>query len=312
MIFSFIKQFKKKGVLGINARNGNYLFKYNQRRYFPLVDDKIKTKNLAQEHGIAVPELYGIIEYNSQLSKLAHLLAPYHQFVIKPAQGAGGDGIIVITGKFKEYFRRSNGSLISLDELQYHISCILSGNYSLGSHPDKAMIEYCIQADPVFEHICYQGVPDIRIIVLKGYPVMAMLRLPTRSSDGKANLHQGAIGVGIDLADGITHEGVWHDKIIDIHPDTLQPVANKRVPHWQKCLLLAAQCYEMTHLGYLGVDLILDREQGPLMIELNARPGLNIQLANHCGLEHKYKLIEQQTEKRTALERVIFSQEHLI
>jgi alpha-L-glutamate ligase-like protein len=114
--------------------------------------------------------------------------------VVKPAQGSGGDGILVITGRSKRkrnMFRRSSGLLISEAEIQHHLSNIISGQYSLSGNPDKALIEYCVHFDPIFAEVSYQGVPDIRVIVYRGYPAMAMVRLPTRASDGKANLHQG-------------------------------------------------------------------------------------------------------------------------
>ena len=47
---------------------------------------------------------------------------------------------------------------------------------------------------------------------------------------------------------------------------------------------IAACCYDAIPLGYLGVDLVVDAELGPMVLELNARPGLTIQLANRRGL----------------------------
>ena len=158
----------------------------------------------------------------------------------------------------------------------------------------------------------YEGIPDIRIITLLGYPAMAMLRLPTRISNGKANLHQGAIGVGIDLSTGKTLGGVFHNDTIDTHPDTLQPIAGIQVPYWDKILEIAAGCSELTGLGYLGVDIVLDKEHGPLMLELNARPGLNIQIANREGALKRYKMIEAQhaaTGKLSLGERIAFVRE---
>jgi len=49
----------------------------------------------------------------------------------------------------------------------------------------------------------------------------------------------------------------------------------------------------MTGLGYLGVDLVIDRDHGPLLLELNARPGLAIQLANHSGLFARLQLVDK-------------------
>jgi glutathione synthase/RimK-type ligase-like ATP-grasp enzyme len=34
----------------------------------------------------------------------------------------------------------------------------------------------------------------------------------------------------------------------------------------------------------VGVDLVIDVERGPLMLEVNARPGLQIQVINGEGL----------------------------
>jgi alpha-L-glutamate ligase-like protein len=155
------------------------------------------------------------------------------------------------------------------------------------------------------------------VIVLRGYPVMAMLRLPTRQSQGKANLHQGAIGVGVDLASGITLGGTWHNLRIERHPDTANPVSGVQLPFWEEFLQLASQSYELTGLGYLGVDLVLDRDGGPMILELNARPGLNIQIANDAGLMARCQVAEKEMERcrrlshqSTALERIQFCQQH--
>ena len=126
-------------------------------------------------------------------------------------------------------------------------------------------------------------------------------------------MHQGAIGVGIDLATGLTLGGVSHNDMIDFHPDTLNPIVGIKVPYWDKILDIAARCYELTHLGYLGVDIVLDKDQGPLLLELNARPGLNIQIANREGVLHRYQTIEKQVAgnsiRESAEKRVAFSQE---
>jgi alpha-L-glutamate ligase-like protein len=283
-MIKLLKQLQKAGVLGINRRNCEYTLAYNQRKLYPLVDDKLKTKQLARRANIAIPELYAVIEFERQLADLSRVLENHPDFVIKPAHGSGGDGIIVIVGRHKGMYRKASGQLIDIAELRHHISNVMSGIYSLGGQTDKALIEYRVKFDPVFEHISFQGIPDLRIVVFLGVPVMAMVRLPTRLSDGRANLHQGAIGVGIDIASGKTLTAVLNNKIVNEHPDTGNDVTNVEVPNWDKLLYLAASCYELTGLGYQGVDIVLDRDLGPLILEINARPGLNIQIANHAGL----------------------------
>ena len=288
------QRLRERGVLGINGRNALYTLMYNPRHLYPLVDDKLRTKRLADEAGIAVPRLYGVVEIEHQVQELAELLRPHQEFVVKPAAGSGGDGIVVVNGRSKGLYRKISGQLMDQAELGHHVSNILSGMFSLGGHPDKALVEYRVRFDPVFEAISFQGVPDVRIIVFRGIPVMSMVRLPTRMSDGKANLHQGAIGAGIDLASGRTLTAVWHNEIVDEHPDTGNPVTGVAIPHWGRLLELAARCYELTGLGYIGVDLVLDRDLGPLILELNARPGLNIQIANRGGLLDRLHAVERE------------------
>ncbi len=248
------------------------------------MDNKLLTKKLAEDFGIAIPKLYGVVEIEHQIEELSSLLYPYQEFVVKPAHGSGGEGILIISGRSHNHYRKLNGEIVTAEMLGHHISNILSGMYSLGGLPDKALIEYRIGFDPVFEKISYQGVPDIRTIVFRGLPVMSMVRLPTRLSDGKANLHQGAIGVGIDLCSGRTSKGVWHEDLIDTHPDIGHSIEDLQIPYWQDVLLYSARCQEMVGLDYIGVDMVLDVDLGPLMLEINARPGISIQLANKKGL----------------------------
>ena len=299
------------GILGMNRRNADYIMGFNPRSFFPRADDKFLTKRLALEHQIPTPPLYHVIECHGDVAKLDEALSDRPQFVVKPARGSGGGGIVLVTNRSTEGYIKPSGKVISREDLVYHISGILSGIYSLEGLEDRALIEGLVIPDPVFAAITYQGVPDVRIIVYRGVPLMAMARLPTRSSDGKANLHQGAIGVGIDLKSGRTLKGVHHSMVIDRHPDTGNPVSGISVPYWEKMLWMAARSSEMTGLGYMGVDLVVDRSQGPLLLELNARPGLAIQIANQDGLYGRLKKIDQIPPARfeTAETRVAWAME---
>lgn len=295
-MLSVAKKLRSTGVLGLNERNADFIMRLNPRRFYPRVDDKVKTKRLALTAGMAVPDLYGVIVHQAEVRDFAAIVADRDSFVIKPAQGSGGDGIFVVTGRStrkRDSFRLSSGVLISEGELQHHISNIVGGQYSLSGNRDKALIEYCVRFDPTFAEVSYQGVPDIRVVVYRGYPAMAMVRLPTRASDGKANLHQGAVGAGVDLATGTTLTGVLDDLLIEEHPDTGVPVAGLKIPQWDFILESSARGYEVTGLGYLGVDMVIDAERGPLILEMNARPGLNIQIANCIGLANRIARIEE-------------------
>jgi alpha-L-glutamate ligase-like protein len=284
------------GIMGLNERNADFILPYNPRRNFPQVDNKRHTKSLAMAAGIPVPRLYGVVEIVHEIERLNELLEPYEDFVVKPAHGSGGEGILIVTGRHNGRYRKAGGALADDDELGHHIANILGGMYSLGGLPDSALIEYRVRFDPIFEHVSFQGVPDIRTLVFRGVPVLAMIRLPTRLSDGKANLHQGAIGAGIDLATGCTFAGVWHESPIEHHPDTGGSVSGLQIPHWDDILALTAQCHDLAGLGFIGVDIVLDEHHGPMMLEINARPGLSIQLANKLGLLPRLRRIEGMRE----------------
>ena len=244
MILDGFHRLRGAGVLGMNSRNAEYIMAQNARSAYPVVDDKVLTKRLAEKFGIPIPELYAVVENHGSIASLPRVLDGLREFVVKPARGSGGSGIILIKGKTAE--------------------------------------------GPVFADVTSQeGVPDERIIVYRGVPVMAMVRLPTEASDGKANLHRGAIGAGIDIGSGVTLSAVHRSRIVDKHPDTDNPVSGIRLPHWDGILLMAAKATEMTGLGYLGADFVLDRERGPVLLELNARPGLAIQIANRTGLRER-------------------------
>lgn len=301
---------KRRGVLGINRRNADYTLVHNQRDCYPLVDDKVLTKQLAAKAGVSVPELYGVVEIQQQVRRLPDLLKEHWDFVVKPARGSQGHGIIVVTGRSRMSYRTADGNLLDEEAMCFHVSNILSGIYSLGGQNDRAVIEYRVNFDPLFEAITYRGVPDIRIIVFLGVPVMAMVRLPTRLSGGKANLHQGAIGTGVDMASGRTLTAVWRTGIVAEHPDTGNPVSGVLIPGWDKLLELGARSYELTGLGYQGIDIVLDRDKGPLVLELNARPGLAIQIANQAGLKQRLDLVVQERGAlKTVADRVAFARE---
>ncbi|UJF18636.1 alpha-L-glutamate ligase-like protein [Vibrio sp. SS-MA-C1-2] len=311
-MFSFTSpsKLKVKGIMGMNQRNISYIGRYNDRAKYPLVDDKLKTKIIAQEAGATVPALIGVIEHQAAVKNVHDMVKDWSGFVIKPAQGSGGKGILVITSNKDGVYIKPSGAEVSKLEVERHVTNTLAGLFSLGGKNDVAVIENLIKFDNVFDGFSYEGVPDIRVIVFQGFPVMAMMRLSTAASDGKANLHQGAVGVGIDIATGEAVRAVQFNLPVTHHPDTNKELATLKVPHWNRLLTLAASAWEMTELGYIGTDMVLDREQGPMVLELNARPGLAIQIANASGLLPRLNLVENLDHSMRSLtpeERVAWS-----
>ncbi len=282
----------KAGVLGMNCRNYKFIGKYNNRRLYPLVDDKVQTKTLAAKYGITTPGLIGVIEHQYQVKDLLHIIDTAKDFVIKPAHGSGGKGVLVIKSFSPDCFVKASGDTLTFNEVYQHISNVLSGLYSLGGQYDVAVIEELVHFSNIFKDYSYQGIPDVRVIVYKGYPAMAMMRLATKASGGRANLHQGAVGVGLDISGGYALKAVMNNLPLTNHPDTGAELSRIQVPHWREHLIIGTKAYEMTGLGYLGADIVLDADKGPMMLELNARPGLAIQIANGKGIEGVLKRIE--------------------
>ncbi len=294
MMISSAKRLWDAGVIGINERNESLVGRYNHRRSIRLVDDKRLTKTLAADAGIPTPKLFGTATNLSDCRKVTAMICPENGAVIKPVHGSQGKGILILLNRTcprRPEWQRNGGQPVAEHDIHFHVQNVMSGMYSLGGEPDTAMVEERIEFDDVFGDIAAGGLPDIRIVALKGVPIAAMLRLPTAESDGKANLHQGGVGVGIHIPTGITHSAMQHDRRIQGHPDTGAPLNGVSIPHWREMLEIAAKSYEVTGLGYLGVDIVLDRRKGPLLLELNARPGLAIQIANGQGLRQRVQAV---------------------
>ncbi len=279
----------EKGVMGMNRRSIDFIFEENPRDKFHMVDNKIITKDFMHKNEIPTTETFGIIHRQSEIAKLAEIAKKQQSFVLKPANGSGGDGITIIVEHDNENFTTAGGNIIPFAEIKYRLENIITGMHSSNGQNDSAIIEYKINQHSEIQRISYKGIADIRIIIHNGNLAMAMLRVPTKSSDGKANLHQGGVGVGIDVETGITTSGSLKRKFISKHPDNDENLIGLKIPHWKECKEIALKFQALCGLGYVGVDIAMDEDLGPLVLEGNARPGLEIQLANREGLLNMLK-----------------------
>jgi len=301
-LLDFLTESRSK-ILGVNQRNQSILRKFNPPKLRKRVDDKLCTKKFLLKEFIRTPETYAVIKNENDLKKLNWDALP-KSFVVKPNRGTHGNGILVFYGKNKRKnaWIRTTLELMSSEDISQHIRDILSGRFSMGNGKDVAIIEERIINHKILKPYSYRGIPDIRVIVYKGFPLMAMLRLPTKKSGGTANLHAGGICVGIDIASGITTTAI-HMKGFDLigdRYDLLEETIDEpklqlrgiRIPYWKNVLELAIKSQMASKLGYVGVDIVIDRDKGPMILELNARPGLGIQMANQEGLLERYNLVK--------------------
>lgn len=300
-MFEFIKKSRK--ILGMDARNLTYIRPYNLKSAKQIADDKLLCKRILKKNEIAIPKLITKIRTLEELENFDWTSLP-ESFALKPNRGFGGEGIIVVYGKKKNHedaWIKADGSLVTVSDLKNHIQNILDGSFSLSNTPDIAFFEERVHLLKLFKPYTYKGIPDIRIIVFNKVPVMAMLRLPTIASKGKANLQQGAIGVGIDLATGTTTTAViGKKKLVEYIPGTRLLLSGIKIPYWNDILTLAVKTQEISGLGYLGVDIAIDKENGPIVLELNARPGLSIQIANLAGLKSRLERVVELKIKTVA------------
>ena len=281
---SLAGRLRAMGVLGINQRNSEYTSRWNRRMHYPSVDDKLETKRLLRDAGIATAPVLAVARTQSDVRAMLRELDAYASFVIKPAHGAMGNGILVVVERDGDWFLRSGGQWLDRKALSYHSASIISGAYALGGQPDVAFAEERLSVHVDLRAISTEGVPDVRVVVYRGVPVMSMIRLPTHRSRGRANLHQGAVGAGIELDSGVTNFAVCGGRAVEVHPDTQQAVLARVIPEFERVLEIAVRASDTTRLGYVGADVVVDQDHGPLVLELNARPGLAIQLANRAGL----------------------------
>jgi hypothetical protein len=122
---------------------------------------------------------------------------------------------------------------------------------------------------------------------------MAMTRLPTVESGGRANLHQGAVGAAIDFRDGAIFRGVLGQQEVWDHPSTGAALIGARLPFWHETVAAARRCSAALGLGYVGVDLVIDATRGVQVLECNAYPGLEIQNVNAAGLAERIERVQR-------------------
>lgn len=303
---------KPSDVLGINARSHHYL-RLNKKNSRRIADSKKLTKEFLVRHKIPTPKILGYLKSGHEVEEF-DWLSLKEGFVIKPVEGLGGGGIVVVRkpAKFAGEWLLMDGGKVEVDDLKMHTSDVVEGRFSRNNLPDQALIEERVKIHPKFLKFAVGGTPDVRVIVFNRVPVMAMLRVPTAESKGKSNLHQGAIGLGIDMASGITTHGVWHDQSIKYFPGTNQKVNGILVPFWNRVLETAVRVqFKRPGLAYFGVDILVDKEKGPLVIEINDQPGLGIQIANMTGLKRRLERVEgleiDTVEKGVKVSRALFA-----
>ncbi|MEM9037496.1 MAG: sugar-transfer associated ATP-grasp domain-containing protein [Actinomycetota bacterium] len=261
-------------VVGMNRRNA-IVHQHNDSRSIHLVNDKIATKELLAEHGVAVVPTVAVLRDRLDLRQLRACELP-DEWVAKPARGAGGCGIIVLVGRDGDGWLDTGGRHVSRREVGEHLAEVLSGQHS-GRSADEAIIEPRLSPAPELTELGAIGLPDLRVLHVGEQDPLVMLRLPTERSGGRANLHQGGVGLAIDPRRGRVVRAVCGRHEILDHPDTGRRLVGERVPEIGRVVETAAAAVAITGLGFAGVDVVIDDRRRVMVLEVNARPGLQIQ-----------------------------------
>lgn len=272
-------------ILGINMRNA-LIAKYNPRSAIERARDKVAAKVALEAAGIACTGTIAVIDDHQTLNAFKPTRDMPDAWAIKPARGSQGDGILLAVRRKGDVWYKGSGTPLTETDVMHHIQKVVDGGFSGDTViEDAALIEPLIIADPTLADLVPEGLPDLRVICLHDEPLMAMLRLPTNASDGKANLHQRAIGAGVSLETGQITRALVQGEAITHHPDTGTKLIGYQVPGWDRVLELASKCGPAIGLGYSGSDIVLDKNEGPLIIEVNAHPGIEIQNICQIGLK---------------------------
>jgi alpha-L-glutamate ligase-like protein len=277
-------------VLTMTVRNREFVGKYNAPGLLALLT-KDAVKGLLLPLGVPMAATYLILRERSDLGKFTDWMNEHETFALKPSSSYGGEGILLVKGKKGDQYQTSMG-LMSASQIETLAFQILEGQFH-GGQRDTAVVEELLTQDDSLHDIVPMGLADIRVISFLGYPVMAMMRIPTVASGGKANIHLGAVAAGIRISTGVIFHSVWAGLPSPEHPDTEAPLLGRQIPRWDEILEVASEAQRLAGIGYAGVDIALDSKRGPVVMEVNRRPGLEIQNANAAGLLRRLRIIER-------------------
>ena len=329
------------GILWNNARNLHYIKKFNPKKITRLADNKQKTKIFLWERGVPFAETFALIKNQKELSAFEFSQLPQKEFVVKPNHGSKGKGIAIVSyvgeeevevitkkkGVFsflkkkkkaemkKKHLFKISGEILDEEEMKFRFADILDGKFSMTSN-DSILIEEKLTAGSGFKEFCQYGLADIRIIVFNLVPVAAMIRIPTEKSEGKANINSGGIGCGIDIGTGKTTTTLHEGRIYGKHfPAESKEYQGKRIPFWDDLLFLSSKIQYFVNLGYLALDWVIT-EDGPKLLEINARAGLEVQKIADIRLQNILNKIKDvaihDPQKGVEIAKTLFTKEQKI
>jgi len=262
-----------------------------------LIGDKVEQKLRLEAKGVPVPRTYMVLEAEDDVMRFQRWLREGKVgFALKPSKGHGGNGVLVLGRTGSGMLMASSGVSVEPDIVMDHARKILAGSFC-GGEPDKAIVEERMVLSKRLRELLTEGLLDIRVIVYRGFPIMAMTRLPTKRSGGRANIHQGALAAGISISEGRITSATYDRRTVRRHPNTGRDLVGFRFLVWDDVLEASSAASAAMEMGFVGVDLTVDERRGVVVIEVNKRPGLEIQNANGSGLLGRIRYVDRMMRK---------------
>ena len=341
------------GILWINARNLSYIKKFNWKKEIRLANDKLATKKFLSERWIPFAKTYEVIRDRKQLFDIDFGKLPSENFVIKPNRWSKWKWIYVVKYLWNEnneeliinneewrqswnYIKKLGvklrkmvdkvqnmpnfpckykiwNSIVSDNDLRRYILDDLDGKNSMTNGNDKVIVEEKLVPWDTFKEFCKFWLADMRIIVFNLVPVWAMVRIPTEKSGWKANLASWGIWAGIDIWTWIIKSVyVNHKSYTKKFPEEYKRLKWIKIPYRDDILLWSSKIQYFVNLWYLALDWVIT-DDGPKLLEINARAGLELQNITWVKLAKVLDKISdlkiKYPEKWVEIWKTLFSQE---
>lgn len=324
-------------ILGMNARNLDYIKKFNPKKGIRLANDKHKSKQFLSDRWIPVPKTYDLITNRKDLYQYDFSTIPADEFIVKPTQWSRWRWIYrvkpldqhpewhgyldVSWSRFDKFFGaespytdqryKVSGEIIHDNALRRYMVDILDGKNSMNRWNDRILLEELIVPWSGFELFCEHGLADIRVIVFNLVPVAAMLRVPTQMSGGTANLDRWGLWLWVNVSTGKVQSMFQHDKIYkDDFPEEFAAFQDKQISYRSDILLYSSKIQYFANLWYLALDRVIT-DEWPKILEINARAGLKFQLAGALPIKHRLNKIKDMKivdpEKGVEIAKTLFT-----
>jgi hypothetical protein len=250
--------------------------------YWPILHDKLIFYKFIKDE-LPTPEILAVIFEGKflTLSKefdIFNILKSDDEYVFKPLQGGKGNGIMFIRKQNdKPCIERGEGC-IPLNENSLKKLIEKTNQYGIFRYYSQHSLLSCIYP---------KSANTIRMVTMwdidKNVPFIfiALLRIGWDGSKPFDNFSQGGLVAKIDENTGLLSE--WKRRSEngsidegDIHPNTLEPIKGKIIPHWNNIKNKILNYVEHnSFLDYVGWDILVT-ENDFVVIEGNHNPDIDL------------------------------------